>query len=91
MEHRHITVVYATSSDNTFIITTISMYSIVKRKRPKTVVDFIILTDDYFTEDLKREFVKYFDGVPNITIVFKSVGQIFENIFLQQDFIKNST
>lgn len=91
MEHRHITVVYATSSDNTFIITTISMYSIVKRKRSKTVVDFIILTDDYFTEDLKREFVKYFDGVPNITIVFKSVGQIFENIFLQQDFIKNST
>lgn len=91
MEHQHITVVYATSSDDTFIITTISMYSIVQRKKPKTVIDFIILTDDYFTEDLKGKFVKFFDGVQSITITFKSVGRIFENVFLQQDFIKNST
>lgn len=91
MENQHITVVYATSSDDTFIITIISIYSIVRRRKPDTVVDFVILTDDYFNEDLRRKFVKYLDGVPKISVIFKSVGQIFENVFLQQDFIKNST
>lgn len=92
MEHQHITVVYATSSDDTSpLIMAISMYSIIQRKKLKTVVDFIILIDNHFTEDLKRKFVKFFDGVQNITIIFKSVGRIFEDAFLRLDFIKNST
>lgn len=91
MENQHITLVYATSSDDTFIITIISMYSIIRRRKRDTEIDFIVLTDDYFHEDLKTKFVKLTDGIPKITVTFKSVGRVFENVFLQQDFIKKST
>lgn len=92
MEFQHITVVYAISSDETSCANvTISMFSIIRRRKLETTIDFVVLTDDCFDDDLRKKFVKLLDGIPRITVTFKSVGQVFKNVFLRLDFIKSST
>lgn len=89
MEKQHVAVVYAT--DYNHECTVVSMESIVQNRRHDTAIDFYILIDEGFTKEAQQFIQACFEQKEDCTVVFKCVGDIFDHVYLNTDFITRAT
>lgn len=88
---RHIPVAYATEEDYV-VCTIVSMLSVLETADSDTYYDFYILVDKDFTEESKGKILEILEAYKSrCSIMFKMVGQIFDNVCLRIDFIKKPT
>lgn len=86
----HIPVVYATAND--FEYTVVSMTSVLSAANHITFYDFYILVDDSFEEKDRLLINECFEAhTKRCQIIFKNVGNVFDNAPLNTDFIGKPT
>lgn len=86
----HISVVYATETD--YECTVVSMLSALETAKTDTFYDFYILVGIDFLNKFEQEILHCLEHYETrCKINFLKVGELFDNVTLQVDFIKKST